>query len=54
MTLLRRHMPAGYFCNPLEEEEKAGCFSFVVLEIVLLNVNVMLLFLTVPWMEENV
>ena len=33
------------FCNHLEEEERAGCFSYRCLAAV----NVLWLFLTVPW-----
>ena len=34
-------------CNHLEEEEKAGCFAIIVLCIV--TINVLGLFLMVPW-----
>ena len=36
------------FCNHLEEEEKAGCFPSIVLQMSC-YCNVLWLFLTVPW-----
>ena len=36
------------FCNHLEEEKKAGCFSSIVLQIIV-TINVMWLLLTVSW-----
>ena len=37
-------------CNPIEEEETAGCFAFVVLPSeCLVTVYALWLFLTVPW-----
>ena len=35
------------FCNHLDEEERAGCFAKIVLCLV--TVNVLGLFLMVPW-----
>ena len=36
-----------YVCNNLDEEERAGCFAFIVLGIV--TVSVMWLFLIILW-----
>ena len=36
-----------YFCNHLEEEERAGCLAFIVLQC-LVTVNILWLFLMVP------
>ena len=35
-------------CNQLEEEEKAGYFAIIVLQIIV-TINVLWLFLTVLW-----
>ena len=37
-----------WFCNYLHEKEKAGCFAFLSSGC-LVTVNVLWLFLTVPW-----
>ena len=37
-----------YFCNHLEEEEKAGCFAVIVLQMYC-YFNVLWFFLSVPW-----
>ena len=37
------------FCNHLEEEEKAGCFAIIVFYRCIITINVLWLFLTVPW-----
>ena len=36
------------FCNHLEKEEKPGCFAITVLRCIV-NINVLWLSLTVPW-----
>ena len=36
------------FCNHLDEEERAGCFVLIVF-LVIITVNIMWLFLTMPW-----
>ena len=36
------------FCNHFEEEEKAGCFAIIVLQMYI-TITVLWLFLTVPW-----
>ena len=38
------------FCNHLEDEERAGCFAFIVYECSV-TVYVLWLFLTVPWVD---
>ena len=35
-------------CNDLDEEKRAGCFAFIVFAC-LVTVNVLWLFLMVPW-----
>ena len=39
------------FCNNLDEEERTGCFAYTVIwmSCCLVAVNVLWLFLTVPW-----
>ena len=41
------------FCNHLEEEEKAGCFAIIVEQIYIVTINVLWLFLTVPWVGQQ-
>ena len=37
------------FCNHLEQEEKAGCFAIIIIYRCIVNISVLRLFLTVPW-----
>ena len=49
LSLFSMHYIVSFLVlNHLEEEERAGCFVFVVIEC-LVTVYVLLFFLTVPW-----
>ena len=39
-----------FYCNHLDEEERAGCFAFILLSFgCLVTVNVLQLLFVVPW-----